>query len=132
MCSCADPEVTLLTDNDVVELSGNNVTLGCIPTNPALEIRWLYYDEDGTSILLSPRDDAKRLAVQPSIVFDPPGLYHQITIINVTLSNTGMYSCVVVPTCRDPSPVTFNVTLIVVPGTVIASILRELTLLLIL
>ena len=109
--SCTDPEITLLTDSDVVVLSGNNVTLGCAPTDPTLEIRWAYYNEDGTTTVLSPN-------AQPTIVFDPPGLYHQITMINVTLMNSGTYSCEVVPSCTDPSPVTFNTTVIVVPGIV--------------
>jgi len=121
----------------VVVLSGSNATLGCIPTDSTLEIRWVYYDEDGTATLLSPTnndyddddddddddndnddDDQIRQTVQPAIVFDPPGLYHQITMIDVTIMNTGTYSCEVVPSCNDPLPVTYNVTVIVVPGIV--------------
>lgn len=104
----------------MVVLSGSNVTLGCVPTDPTLEIRWVYYDEDGTTTLLSPvnNDDLKRQAVQPAIMFYPSGLYHQITIIDVTLMNSGTYNCEVVPSCNDPLPVTYNITVIVVPGIV--------------
>ena len=112
----------------MVVLSGNNVTLGCTPTDPTLEIRWVYYNEDGTVTVLSPNnndDDQKRLAVQPTIVFNPPGLYHQITMVNVTLMNSGTYSCEVVPSCNERSPVTFNMTVIVVPGTYVSIVIGK-------
>lgn len=118
--SCSDPSATLLNDRDVVSLMGNNVTLGCIPSNQMLEVRWVLYRDDGTRAVLSPngrRDNAKRLALQDDqLVFDPSGLYHQITIINASLDNTGNYSCEILPNCSDPFTVAYNMTLTIVPG----------------
>ena len=116
---CSDPSATLLNDRNVVSLIGSNVTLGCIPSNQILEVRWVLYRDDGTRQVLSPngRVDSKRLAIQDNgPIFEPPGLYHQITIINASLDNTGNYSCEVLPNCSDPFSVAYNMTLTIVPG----------------
>ena len=117
---CSDPSATLLNDRNVVSLMGRNVTLGCVPSNQTLEVRWILYRDDGTRVVLSPngrRDIAKRLDIQDDQpVFDPPGLYHQITIINASLGDTGNYSCEILPNCGDPFTIAQNMTLTIVPG----------------
>lgn len=116
---CSDPSATLLNDRNVVSLIGNNVTLGCIPSSQTLEVRWVLYRDDGTRVVLSPnrRFTAKRLAIEDNQpVFEPPGLYHQITIINASLGNTGNYSCEILSNCSDPFTVAYNMTLTIVPG----------------
>ena len=109
----------MLNDRDVVSLRGSNVTLGCIPSNQNHEVRWVFYRDDETSIVLSPnqRIEAKRLAIQDNqLIFEPPGLYHQITIINASLDDSGKYSCEILPNCSDPFAVAYNMTLTIVPG----------------
>ena len=116
---CSDPSAMLLNDRNVVSLIGNNVTLACIPSNQILEVRWVLYRDDGIREVLSPngRINAKRLAIQDDqIIFEPLGLYHQITIINASLDDTGNYSCEILPNCSDPFPVAYNMTLTIVPG----------------
>ena len=117
--NCSDPTATLLNDRNVVSLRGSNVTLGCFPSNQNLQIRWVLYRDDGTRVVLSPngRIESKRLAMQDSpIIFEPLRLYHQLTIINASLDNSGNYSCEILPTCSDPFVVAYNMTVTIVPG----------------
>jgi len=77
------------------------------------------YRNDGTREVLSPngRTELKRLAIQDNqLIFEPPGLYYQITIINTSLDNTGNYSCEILPNCSDPFAIVYNMTLTIVPG----------------
>ena len=114
-----DPSATLLNDRDVVSLNGRNVTLGCIPSNQNLVVRWVFYRDDGAREVLSPNErvDSKRLAIEENqLIFEPPGLRHQVTIINASLDDTGIYSCEILPNCNDPFTVAYNMTLTVVPG----------------
>ena len=114
-----DPSATLLNDRNVASLRGGNVTLGCIPSDQNLQIRWVLYRDDGTRIVLSPngRIESKRLAIQDNpLIFEPPRLYHQLTIINASLDNSGNYSCEILPTCSDPFVVAYNMTVVIVPG----------------
>lgn len=114
-----DPSATLLNNRVVVSLRGSNVTLSCIPFNQILEVRWVFYRGNGTKEVLSPngRSNAKRLAIQHNQpIFEPPGLYHQITIINASLDNSGNYSCEILPNCTDQFAIVYNMTVLVVPG----------------
>lgn len=99
----------MLNNTDVISLQGNNVTLACFPSIQTLEVRWAFY---GTTEVLSPSE----MIESNQFIFEPAGLFHQITIINVSLDNTGNYSCEVVPNCNDSFAIAYNVTLTVVPG----------------
>lgn len=117
--NCLDPSATLLNDRNVFSLSGSNVTLGCIPFDQNQQIRWVLYQDDGTRVVLSPsrRIESKRLAIQDNLlIFEPPRLYHQLTIINASFDNSGNYSCEILPTCSDTFVVAYNMTVTIVPG----------------
>ena len=109
--SFLDPSAMLLNDRDIVSLSGRNVTFGCIPSNQTLAIRWVFYRDDRAREVLSQNERAE-------LIFEPPGLYHQVTIINASLDDTGIYSCEILPNCNDSFTVAYNMTLTVVPGKV--------------
>jgi len=64
------------------------------------------------------RDDSKR-QVSPlglNIEIGPPELFYQLTIYDVQLPATGIFSCEILPPCQDNIIIAQNVSLTVEPG----------------
>ena len=66
----------------VILLEGNTVTISCAPNITEAVLYWLY-NNNGTNITGS----------TGRISLFPPGINHNLTIINPVVSDSGNYSC---------------------------------------
>ena len=117
--------LSLSNDDSITVLRGSVVTFECIPSDINLPVRWIYYSPDGsiTRIVSTVQDDSDMISKRqteapPSFTteIDPPGLFHQLTVYDVPLMATGIFSCEIVPPCRDDIIIAQNTSLTVNPG----------------
>ena len=119
-----DPTLSLLTNEDMSVLRGDTVMFECIPSNLSLEIRWRFYNSEGVDSIIGPlyrRDDdmlrkRQTTAPTPPALFEPPRLYHRLTLFNVPLSSNGVFSCEIASSCPDSIVIAQNTSLTVTPG----------------
>ena len=107
-----DPTLSLLTNEDITVLSGDDVLFECIPSDLSLAVQWRFYNTEGVDMIIGPG----RTEDGPTALFEPPGLYHRFTLFNVQLSSSGVFSCEIVSSCPDPLVIAQNTSLTVIPG----------------
>ena len=111
-------------DESITVLRGSVVSFECIPSNTTFPVRWIFYRPDGTTSNIFSRipDDSdrfsKRQTTAPGFAFEigPPGLFNQLTVYDVPLTATGIFSCEIVPPCPDDIVIAQNTSLNVEPG----------------
>ena len=90
-------------------LSGENVTLECLSSDPDIELFWIYRTRDGNrgNITIDSISETRFLSDSP--------LLHRLTLPSATVSDSGVYTCV----AQEPfsSIATAAITLNVLPGT---------------
>ena len=110
----------MINDERITVLRGSIITFECNPSDITFPVRWIFYSPDGSIIRLFPnfRDDSKRQAssLGLNIEIGPPGLFHQLTVYNVQLMATGIFSCEIMPPCPDDIIIAQNTSLTVQPG----------------
>ena len=112
-------------------LSSQSTVLECIPSNPELSIRWVLYQTDGSRIPITFDDSGlfdrvpevkRNVQLLPSIETRFP--HHNITITSADVSlHSGLYVCSIDTPHRDPTVISRNITVDVLPGQLIASYL---------
>ena len=122
--STATPTVTVLSTQSVV--------LECIPSNRNLSIQWVLYQTDGSRIpitfdrdlfdqdLFGPSQEKRNLQLLPDIEIETRFPYHNITITYADVSiHSGVYVCTIDTPRGDPTVISRNITVNVVPGQLI-------------
>ena len=103
-------EVSITIDSQYVGIvSGENVTLECIPSHPDVELYWSYQTADGIGTVRI--NDVSEL----KFISDSP-LLHQLVLPNASASDTGNYSCHVQTPLGVDIMVSQTITLTVLPG----------------
>ena len=111
-----DPTLSLNNNDNITVLRGNVITFECIPSNLAFPVRWIFYSQDGSTIRISTTDVMFDDGQTLSFEIEPAGLFHRLTINNIPLTATGIFSCEIAPSCRDSIVVAQNTSLSVQPG----------------
>ena len=87
----------------------------CIPSNPDLSIQWIFYPTDGDGLSIFIGDSQKRNIQGPPLFAESP--YHNITINNADVSfHNGVYVCSIETQRGDPTVISHNITVNVLPG----------------
>ena len=102
-------------------LTGENITISCTPSDNSLELHWLILNRNGNErIPLEPDDEVgsaddenrdgslndedETLSVVSGLTmrlqYQSP--YHQLTLINATTTNSGIFICRITPPPNDP------------------------------
>jgi len=111
----------IATNDNVTVLSGQNVTLECLPSNLSLAVNW-YFEIDGLLIPLldgeqgGEQDEGKRNIIFRRIISKFP--YHQITLDEAEVADSGVYRCSIVPPIptEDNTVIAQRITVTVLPG----------------
>lgn len=113
-----DPTLSVINDQSITVLRGSVVTFECTPSDTSFVVRWIFYSPDGTVIRipLNFRDDGEESASRFPTTVGPAGLFYQLTVFDVPLTATGIFSCEVSPPCRDNIVIAQNTSLTVQPG----------------
>ena len=118
------------TNQSVTLLVNQSVTLECIPSNPLLEVKWYFIrgrsifplfggeapdegipDQDFSGF----PDQAKRnVIVFNNVVSESP--YHQITLKQVEVTDSGQYRCVIQQPPGDSTIIEQLIDVTVLPG----------------
>ena len=133
----SDPALSLIGDDSITILRGDDVTFECIPSDLSLPVQWRFYNTEGIDMVIGPGGDVngtrvglnKRQAEVSNFVFEvtPPGLFHQITLFNVPLTANGRISCEIVAVCSDPLVIAQNISLNVLPGCLLIACIQTST-----
>ena len=95
--------------SNIAVVSGETVTLQCIPSDPELELYWTY----------ETRHDFGTVTVNnisQSRFLNGSSLLHQLILPNTTISDTGNYNCVVPGPPEDSVTISETLSLSVLPG----------------
>ena len=108
LCIHTVPSLTATSD-DVTILSSQSVTLECLPSNRSLVVNW-YFAIDGFFIPLLGGQFKRNIRFPRRIISKFP--YHQITLDQVEVADSGLYQCRI----ALEESIAQNVTLTVLPG----------------
>ena len=121
MCTYTVVPTLSIPNQNVTVLSMQSATLECIPSNPALSIQWVFYQNgigEGIPITSAGEDISgprKRNVQLPDVEGVFP--YHNITIIFAYPSiHNGVYVCSVDTEPEDTTVISRNITVNVLPG----------------
>ena len=81
------PTITTISPSIGV-LNGENVTIACIPSDPDIEMFWVYETADGS------RDSVTVANVSVTRFLSDSPLLHRLVLPNATYSDAGTYQCV--------------------------------------
>ena len=90
-------------------VSGETVTLQCIPSDPELELYWTYETRHGFGTVTVNN-------ISQSRFLNGSSLLHQLILPNTTTSDTGNYNCVVPGPPEDSVTISETLSLSVLPG----------------
>lgn len=115
--------VPVLTTNQssIYVLTGENVTISCTPSDNSLELEWSIYTRNGIEMIppepddevgsadnenrdgsLDDEDETLNVVSDLKMQLQYQSPYHQLTLINVTTTNSGFFVCAITSPPNDP------------------------------
>ena len=107
---------TITTTNEIIVLSGESVTLECLPSNSDLEFVW-YYETANDSGPISFQSEGDEDPVPLPLQFSIPSRnLYQIILPVADITDTGNYTCIIQGPPDDNVVISETISLTVEPG----------------